>query len=292
MAENKNIVFLAETGITDTKANNIANRAKLAYTELEEMLSSITFLDVSIETINGTSKKNIAYGIDDISWIEPSIERIGKLKSLCAWLREAIKAHQDAITRTNSLSFSTWLLNNGKYEDSPNRGSYLTEEEVIASLDIKERNRYLSLEAMSASIGGYIHKGGPIDCARRDLFKRMSNPTDTSGTGSDLVITTYTSSIDKDKVENVFRSLQKKHEKYQQELNAMKSEITSRILNHKIEVDAEYARKCSEYSDRMEKYRSEFEAWRSAEVKRVGKLKIVIPNNLKEIYDEMDAFDS
>ena len=56
----KDLIFVGETGITDTTASRIADFAKLAYTELETELSSIKFYGEKIESIDGSNSKDLS----------------------------------------------------------------------------------------------------------------------------------------------------------------------------------------------------------------------------------------
>lgn len=169
----------------------------------------------------------------------------------------------------------------------PDREATITTEDVLASFDVKKRNRYYALEAHAATIGQFIHKNGAIDIARKNLYAYINNPRKASGSGHDTIIYSYRPSVSKDKVENLFYTLQQKHAEYQKELNALKSEIKSRIANDEIDKSKAYDVAYKEYSDIENKLYNEFRIYQQEEQKRVQNLKIVIPNSLKEIYDEI-----
>ena len=284
----KDLIFVSETGITETQANRIADFAKLAYTELETELNHISFLNESIETIHGTNKKALSYGLTNIDAIPSKLERIGRLKSLCAWLREAIQAHQSLINESKKLRIEDYVKKFDKtLPTAPDCPIELTEADVLALFDIKKRNRYYELEAQAAAIGQYIHKNGTIDSARKTYQEKLSNPHCITGSGNDTIIYSYEPSLDKDSVETLFYGLQQKHRDIQKELNSLKSEIMSRIANDNIDKQKVYNETYEKYSKEYQAIFNDFILWRQSEQKRITALNIVIPNSLKVIYDEI-----
>lgn len=281
----KDLIFFGNNGITDTQANRVADMAKLSYVDEEESLSSLNFINENIETLNGSTSKALSIGSNDITIIQDKVEYIGELKSLCAWLREAVSAHQRLIQEISNLSFSEYLKRNNIDEpENPFMENVITENDVISNFDIKKRNRYYYLEAHASTIGKFIHKDGSIDKARKKYYDKLSNPRNTSEMGSEIIIHTYTPSIDKDSVEELFYSLQQKHAEYQKELNSIKSEIQSKIINDKIEKTKKYEALSNEYSLKYNELFAKFNSFKAEESKRIASLKIVIPNQLQNIY--------
>lgn len=284
----KDYIFFGEKGLTATQANRDADFAKLAYTNEESYLASISFINQNVETIDGTNTKNLEFGLTDTSLIEDTVERIGNLKSLCAWLREAVAAHQRLLNEVTSYSFADYLADNQiTLPAAPVCEKVITEDDVIAEFDVKKRNRYYYLEAMAATIGQFVHKNGSIDLARKNYYEKLRKPRSTSGEGLNTLIYTYTPSIDKEEIEKMFYSLQQKHTKFQSELNSIKSEIQSRITNDCIDKNSKYESEMKEYKAKEMVYFSEYNTWKVKEQKRIASLRIIIPNALQEIYNEV-----
>jgi len=284
----KDKIFVGETGITDTKASRIADYSKLAYTELETELQSLSFINEKVETINGQYAKDIKFGATSLDDIPAKIERIGQLKTLNAWLREAVKAHQNLITEASRLTVNHYAkLNNIELPVYPTSEPVLTEADVLATFDIKKRNRYYALEAHAATVGEFVHKDMAIDKARKKMYDKMNNPRMASGSGNDTLIYSYEPSVSKEDVEKLFYTLQQTQAKYQSELNSLKSEIKSRITNDTIDKQHAYDKAYAEASAMDNDIRNKFLVWRTEEQKRVAGLKIVIPNSLKDIYEEI-----
>ena len=286
----KDLIFFGEGGITDTQANRVADYAKLAYAELESEFNSISFIDKKIETINSEKSKNVSYGAPDLRDIMGKVKRMGDLKSLIAWLREAIKSHQNLINEAKSISFEKYCAdNNIDYPVAPSKDVVPTEDDVLASFDVKKRNRYFELESHATAIGQVIHKDCAIDRARKDYYNRLNNPCDVIEKGNDTIIWTYSPSVSKEEIENTFYELQQEHAKYQSELNSIKSEIKSRITNSEIDANKKYEEECAKYSEVVLNLKTGFATWKSEEQKRINNLKIIIPNSLKDIYGEISS---
>lgn len=287
----KDKIFFGDGGITDTTANRIADFAKLAYTDDESYLQSLSFIDKSIETINGNDSKELSFGALSLSDVEGKIEHIGNLKALCAWLREAVSAHQRLIKEARDYSFESYLADNGiKLPQTPVIEPVLTEDEVIASFDIKKRNRYYYLEAQAATIGQFVHKNGSMDVARKEYYDKLSHPRSVIEKGADTIIYTFNPSLPKEEIEDVFYSLQQKHAAYQSELNGIKYEIKAKITDDEINKNSKFESEFKAYNDIRSLYYNQYKTWKCEEQKRVAALKIIIPNSLKDTYDSVSSY--
>ena len=92
-------VFFAENGLTSTSANHIANLAKEAYQNLENELNSICFYTTKVSLLGTSTKEVLHYGNQLIDVTK--LDKIAELKSLIAWLREAIKAKEQLTRNVN-----------------------------------------------------------------------------------------------------------------------------------------------------------------------------------------------
>lgn len=286
----KDLIFFGENGITDTKANSVADMAKLSYTDELTYLESLSFIDESVETINGENKKEVSYGVKDLSNVADKLQRVGDLKSLCAWLREAVSAHQRLLSEIDAYTFKQYMAdNNIELGEAPKMEKELTEDDVIGLFDVKKRNRYYYLETQASTIGLLIHKNGQFDTARKVYYNKLSHPRYMASCGQDIIIYTYTPSVSKEELENTFNNLQQKHQEYQSELNSIKSEIKSRITNDSIEKKQRFENSSKEFLSKENDIYNEYSSWKAREAKRIANLKIIIPNSLKPIFDEITS---
>lgn len=279
----KDEIFFAENGLTTTSANHIANIAKEKYQVLMKKLTGLEFYDSKVVSLMGSSEAFLSEGITDLSNIKKDLLDIAKLKSLIAWLREAIKAKE--VLRQEALSSTYNLVN----PILPLEKDPITEEDVIGSWSIKKRNRYYYLDSVCATIGTYIHPGQPFAIARDNFTEKLSKPRETSGSGRDMVIYTYTPSVSQEEVESTFMDLQETYRNYQSELNSMKYEIEETVKASKIDCMNKNSIAYAAYSTEQQKYTNELALLREKEAARISHLKIVIPDALQDIYNQVKA---
>lgn len=293
---NNDNVFFATEGyvgekLTNTSANYIANLAKESCQNWQECLNSMSFYNAEVSLI-GTDSTN-AVKIDgmvnsDLKFIEECTDKIAKAHSLIAWLREAIKTKDKMLEDLTDMDLADYCKKfNIEYPDYPDSPEPLTEKEYYQSLSIKERNEYYSLQAEAAVIGKVIHPTGSLSKARNKLKEIISYPNKVEGNGRDTIIYTYKPTVDLDKVEDVFFELQQKHRAIQARLNGIKHNCGIAINESTIKATNEYATALAEARSRMKILSTEFHKWKTEEAAKIRDLKIIIPNSLKPIYEEI-----
>lgn len=297
MKERKDLlVFFGDKGLTTTSANHIANLAKETYQEIEEKLSSITLYETYIKVLNNDNgqmpvlTKTSSNG-NVLGEIEDDLIKIAKLKSLIAWLREAISAKKslDNIIEHMHTDDIAQILG----IETPKIASVepmMTSQDYIGEhFDIKKRNRYFYLETVCATIGEAIHPKGSFSKARKDFIKIKNNPTSTvinpnDGNGLSYVYT-YQPAFSAKDVESTYFKLQSTYREYQKELNSMKYEIETAVKEDEIRYTTEQKKAQTEYSEKIGVFLKTVSEWALQERNKISKYKIVIPNDLKDIYD-------
>jgi hypothetical protein len=210
----KDFIFLGVNGLTSTSANFIANIAKEMYQEEETKLDNVRFYTTTISLIGSTEKHTISEGVNTTCDICPSLERIAKLKSLIAWLREGIKAKENLIKEVASATYKDYDM---IPPERPVKEDYITADDVIGTFRIKELNRYYHLETFCATIGKYIHNNGSFSKEREKLHKVIVEPHEVDGSGRDAILYTKKPSVHINEVEDTFMNLQQLYREYQAE---------------------------------------------------------------------------
>lgn len=280
----KDKIFFGESGLTTTSANYIANLCKEAYQYLEEKLNSIQFYTQKIKLISSNESSLLSQGTNDIEDIPLALKEVASLKSLIAWLREAIKAKENLIKEAKNLSYEDFNI---EVPVQPVCEETLTEDAYIASLNIKQRNRYYYLDTLCAVLGSYIHPNGAFSKARKKLREVMNHPTIVEGSGRDAIIYTSEQSIDFDVVEDTFMSLQQEYRSYQAELNSMKHQMETAIQEDRSKKSLVYQEAFAKWSYEMEKLNTELKIKKDKAIADAQALKIIIPDSLKPIYDKV-----
>lgn len=287
----KDRIFFAESGLTTTSANYIANLAKEAYKSLEAILDNIQFYTKEIALLGCETKQSLKEGIEEsqLSEIEPGLMAIAQYKSLIAWLREAIKAKERLIKEAQNMSVAEACLALDIVPPAtPTPYDRMSEDDVIASWGIKQRNRYYYLDTVCATIGSYIHPHGHFSEERDNLLRFQTERNTVVENGRDTIIYTMTPTVGVDALNNSFFALQKKYRNYQAELNSMKHEIEVALQNDEREKSLKEQEERNLYVDTMSKINAEVKIYKNEIITKAQSLKIVIPDSLKAVYDTLN----
>lgn len=280
---NNSSKFLTDgKGLTSTSANFLANKGKEMIKEYQKQLEEISFVSESIELISG-ERKLLKQGVVDLSFIKELLDKIAQINCFCAWVREAIKAKENLLSANKCLSLDGYAEFTGKtIPVEPEKSEFLTEEDVINSLDIKERNHYLSLEAMAATYGKYIHPGGAISDAREIYLQKKSSPSIITGSGRDALIYTY--ELTAQNVDNTFLKLQENYRAFEKELNHLKYQIKEKVNEYNLKIQEEYNIKYKKYSSSINELFNEKQQFVLENNERLVNLKIAIPKELEATF--------
>lgn len=279
--------FFGDKGLTATSANHIANLAKEAYEYLEAKLNTTSFIRETITVIGSTTETNVKLAQAGLITSAPNIlKEICEYKSLIAWLREAI-IEKENLFKVNKL----WVSNEyAKHiQNKPQCERYLTEQDVIESWTVAEQEDYLSLETICAVVGKYIHPNGPLSKAKMELSNRINKPVTTECSGRDTIIRRYYPECTEEEVNNLFFSLQKTHREYQARLNGIKHKIDMTIREDIQKKDEAYKKALQEFNNKANELLVADKLTREEKHKEIEALKIVIPNDLKPIYDKLTS---
>lgn len=279
--------FFGEKGISSTSANHIANLAKEAYEKLEAKLNTTSFIKETIQIIGSTAETTVKLSQAGLITLAPNVlKEICEYKSLIAWLREAIKEKEN-LFKANKLwvsdEYTEHMRNRPQCED------YLTEQDVIESWTVKEQEDYLSLETVCAVVGKYIHPNGPLSKAKTELSNRINRPVSTECSGRDTIIRKYYPEATEEQVNVLFFSLQKNHREYQARLNGIKHKIDMTIREDMQKKDEAYKKALQEYNNKSTELLVADKLTREEKHKEIESLKIVIPNDLKSVYDKLTS---
>ena len=290
-----NNVYFSNEGMTSTTANYYANIAKELQNAATERLNSVKFFRTSVAVIGSREKQLMSDGIIDLSFIPEDLRTLASLNAFCAWVREAIKEKEEQQKLLNGMDEFDWAKEQGitlpTYPTAPDKPKPITETDVMNSWDINKRNKYLRLEAFASTYGKYIHPDGAYSKARKKAHNAINNPIAKDGTGRDMVLYYMEESVDIKIVDQMFMVLQDQYRGYEKELNQMKAELKETVNDLSRKLDDQYQETIrkfqlenTEYHAIMSDIRTQFNTWRINEIEKVSKLKITIPENLKEIF--------
>ncbi len=291
-------VFFGNEGLTSTNANYYCNIAQEAIKSSLERLNSVRFYETSVASIEGNNSKLMSTGLSSMDFIQNDLENIANMNSFCAWVREAIKTKDNLISLVDYTSLPYWAEVNNitvpELPERPGKPSMKEEKDIVDSWDRNKRNRYLRLEAFASTYGKYIHPNGAFSRARKDAHYAVNNPISKEGTGRDLILYYQTPTLDVEKVDDMFMQLQDIYRSYEKELNSMKAEIKECLNNENRSIEEKYQSELAKFKADYDNYTSEMSRlesllnqWKISERDRLSKLKIVLPNNLLGIFEEI-----
>jgi hypothetical protein len=285
-----NSVFFGEKGLTSTSAQHIKDMAGHMNENLKEQLNGIRFVTDEVKLLGSQSKEVIAKGWDrfQLGQVENILDTIANVQSLQAWLGEAIQVKNMLSQHIQKYDFRTWLVDNGLELPQTQCVKLLTEAEWLDSLDIKTRNRYLTLQTLCAVYGQFIHPKMPLDKAKKYLQTRLNEPVEVTGSGRDSLVYYFTPSVEQNLVDEVYYKLQAKHRAAQAEFNKLKHEyeIAADEYRQK-QIDANEEIK-AQSNALMQEYLNQYQNEHQEMTVKIRGLKIQIPDHLKDIYEAVN----
>ena len=294
--EKINKVFFSERGLTSTSASHLADLAQEVIAGNEAKLKNMTFLTTKVDIVGSASEsgKTICVGYDEnmLDQVRPLFEEMALMNAFCAWMREAVKAKDKELKQVANFTFEEWCTLQGvEIPSSPSYPKETTETDIIAQMNIKERNRYLQLEAVAATIGKYIHPGGQFSSAREELQNGIMKPYSTDGNGKDTLIYAHVPSVNPQKVEDVFFELQKWHRQNERELNKMKFAIKKQAEKQTLENTHRFKQELESKKQCHMTLFTQYKEWQLKEQERISKLKINVPEALQSIYEQLSRLE-
>ena len=288
-------VFFSEHGLTSTSASHLADLAQEVIAGNEAKLKNMTFLTTKVDIVGSASEsgKTICVGYDEnmLAQVHPLLEDIASMNAFCAWMREAVKAKDKELKRVANFTFEEWCTLQGvEIPSSPSYPKETTEADIIAQMNIKERNHYLQLEAVAATIGKYIHPGGQFSSAREELRNGIMKPYSTDN-GKDTLIYAHVPSVDPQKVEDVFFELQKWHRQNERELNKMKFAIKKQAEKQNLENTHRFKQELESEKQCHMMLFTQYKEWQLKEREHISKLKINVPEALQNTYEQLSRLE-
>lgn len=285
MTENS---MLGKDGLTATSANHLANIAKEMYEAMETKLEALKFYnrDYMLAVNNNTYRVENESGKDELETLKDSLKEIGQLKSLIAYLREGIKAKVELDTDGAFDKHVEQLIKEGREDLAQPKNKeevYLGDE--FAKLTAEQKARYYALEARCSTIGKYIHPEGAFAKARNKYFEHIKDPITVTGKGQDAELSAFSTSFTPEEVDGAFFDLQKEYRTLQAEFNKMKGELDARVTERQKADAREKLAANKRWLDALDLERVKYNEAAKA-------MKVKIPQNLKAIYEKVNAVAS
>lgn len=270
--------FFGKEGVTLTSANHLCNLAKEYLEAHRAGIDNLKFVDETF-SYPGISAVQTIVGVTNLPDIVEDVETIAKYHAFIAYMREAIKAKNALLADTPT--WSGFQIENYPNLNEPHHLDNTTFDEVFAKKTIKEKNNYYRLEALCSTLGKTIHPGRPFHDARKALYEAISKPSKMVNGG----ISTAKPTVKAKDVDAIFFELQKKHRVAEAQLNAIKHSIELEVEEINTKQEENYREAYKNYAAELKVAQSEWRTKVDEYRAEIQKLKIVIPNELKETYE-------
>lgn len=284
----QDLTFFADKGLTSTSANHVANLAKEYVQAQEQELDNVEFFNSYLTIIGSQAEQRVQRGLQSgqMEGLRTRLRNIAQANSLIAWLREAIKMRQKMLQDLMGMELADYCKLKGiDMPERPEQEAAITREEYMATMSVKDRARMLSLEAKSAAFGRHIHPDGHLSDARKRYMKIMCQEAEIDGSGRDTLLYRHEPSVELEEVEACFFALQGEYRKAQAELNGYSHQIDEAVREDEEKKKGEYNVRNADYLVETAKLEKDFALYRDNENRRILRLKITIPNDLRDIYN-------
>jgi hypothetical protein len=285
--------YLGDKGLSSSKAAHLKNVAKeMADVYGSQLQNASLFTEVMI--LKG---ENLALDRQAaIPNLTEFCQNEGKIFGLSAWLGEGIKEREATLERIKKAQPPEIL--DEPYPDQILLPEFPVEpiEAVIkAAWTVRERAELLSTEAMAASIGKKIHAEGKIahwkNQVRTEKPVRFESLND-----KETVVVKRTLLYEVEAIETVYFELQQAHRQANERVNYYKARLNNELNIAKMVYNSNHAALLAEHKAARSAWEKDLEIFiKRAESKRlellnkVAHMKIVIPDDLREILKYVES---
>lgn len=283
----QDLIFFGSEGLTSTSANHVADMAKHYQQSTREHLESINFVEESVQVVGSDKamRTQNAWTPEELASIKDELLKVAQADLLDAYLREAVKARARLTNEVRNMTLEMWAMGQHiELPTIPNRKTYLTEDDYLANLNIKERLEFLQTKQYAAIFGDYVHPHGEFAVARKLAQTKRNHPSHVEKNGRDTLLTTWNVAFTDAEIDAPFYELEEVWREYQARYNGLKHKMELALIADQTQKDEEYNKAYMLYSQRIKELTNDFELWKKAEQQRIADLKIVIPNDLKDTY--------
>jgi hypothetical protein len=259
----------------------------------EKSIRVIGDAEVTVETVNNT--------LPDIA---DGVKQICKANALIAWLREAVKERENAQTYIQNMTLDDWMKKQGiEKPTSPvpptmpriNFQDYATI--LDTGLSVKEYNRFVELNSALAVYGEMIHEKGLLTRQKSELQRIRQNPTEVKESGRDTIITQYRVDVNIDTdLDKLYTQLQSEYRQLQAEKNGIEAKFSNLAMDYQTRkmdewkaAKAQFDRDIMAVNSQLVGYDAQMKEWKKQRLEELAALKIIIPNDLKALYKELQV---
>ena len=298
-----NDIYFGEEGMTSTSAQHVSAMANVMVQDVKQHLMGLRLYEKSIRVIGDVECK-VEEVNNTLPEISDGVKQICKANALIAWLREAVKEREQAQQYIQDMTLDKWMELQGiEKPTSPvppmmpkiNFQDYKTI--LDTGLTVKEYNRFVELNSALAVYGEIIHDKGLLTRQKNELARILQNPTEVKESGRDTIITTYKVDVNVAvDIDKLYTELQSEYRKLQAEKNGIEAKFSNLAMDYQTRKMEEWKAAKSQYDRDLTRVNSELvgiqtqmQEWKKQRLEELAALKIIIPNDLKALYKELQV---
>ena len=298
-----NDIYFGEEGMTSTSANHVSAMANVMVQDIKNRLMGLRLYEKSIRVI-GDAEVTVETVNNTLPDIAEGVKQICKANALIAWLREAVKERENAQTYIQNMTLDDWMKKQGiEKPTSPvpptmpriNFQDYATI--LDTGLTVKEYNRFVELNSALAVYGEMIHEKGLLTRQKSELQRIRQNPTEVKESGRDTIITQYRVDVNIDTdLDKLYTQLQSEYRQLQAEKNGIEAKFSNLAMDYQTRkmdewkaAKAQFDRDCMAVNSQLIGYDAQMKEWKKQRLEELAALKIIIPNDLKALYKELQV---
>lgn len=297
------IYFTNEEGMTSTSAQHVSAMANVMVQDIKQHIMGLRLYEKSIRVI-GDAEVTVETVNNTLPEIAESVKRICKANALIAWLREAVKEREQAQKYVSDMSLDDWMKKQGIENPAvpqPPQMPRINFQDYNTILDtgltVKEYNRFVELNSALAVYGEMIHEKGLLTRQKSELARIMQNPTEVKESGRDTIITTYKVDVNiSTDIDNLYTELQSEYRKLQAEKNGIEAKFSNLAMDYQTRkmdewkaAKAQYDRDLTRVNSELVGIQTQMQEWKKQRMEELAALKIIIPNDLKVLYKELQV---
>jgi hypothetical protein len=237
-------------------------------------------------------------------------QKEGELYALSAWLREAMKAKEAFQRFYVGVSDDQLVEVPVDKRRVPSRRVVplpvpFTEKDALATFSIADLANFYTAESLAAHVGKRIHNNGVVAKIRSEILEHKENQTEFRVMNGVSNPVSYAPVFYADEIDATFQKLQEIHREHEKNLNNFKARIHNLMNDENVARNEAYKKELAKANDEYlvlsNEYLKELNALteaqnqarasasmiRTQKLKEISAWKILIPDKLKPIYDEI-----
>lgn len=298
-----NDIYFGEEGMTSTSANHVSAMANVMVQDIKNRLMGLRLYEKSIRVI-GDAEVTVETVNNTLPDIAEGVKQICKANALIAWLREAVKERENAQTYIQNMTLDDWMKKQGIEKPAspvPPTMPRINFQDYATILDtgltVKEYNRFVELNSALAVYGEMIHEKGLLTRQKSELQRIRQNPTEVKESGRDTIITQYRVDVNIDTdLDKLYTQLQSEYRQLQAEKNGIEAKFSNLAMDYQTRkmdewkaAKAQFDRDCMAVNSQLVGYDAQMKEWKKQRLEELAALKIIIPNDLKALYKELQV---